>query len=155
MGKKFWFGVMAALILCAFCTTESSPDTDDIANDLSTAIEELQTGEVNAGVERILGAVTGAAESAGLSEDFMRKMTEIREQENFFSPNTPVLLRDAFELAGYDVEFPDSTGEVGTVAEAVRMKLQEAQERIRMGDSNQAVRKLLESLMVMMPAPPQ
>jgi len=155
MKKWLWAGFIGVLILSTFCAKESATEADEIVKNLSIAMDRFESGMVPDGVDLVLDSVLKAAEGAGIPQEFMDNMTAIKGQKTFFSPETPALLREAYQLTGHDLEIPEPSGEIGAVAEAVRIKLLAAQEHLRMGERQNAVRSLLESLMVMMPSSPQ
>jgi len=155
MKTWIWLGCLVVLMLCAFCAKESTTDADEVIGNLSMAMNKFQSGMVPEGVDLVLDSVMKAAEGAGIPREFKGTMTAIGGQEKFFSPETPALLREAYQMTGHDLEIPESSGEIGTVAEAVRIKLLAAQENLRTGERQDAVRSMLESLMVMMPTSPQ
>ncbi|GEM_PF-4870768 len=155
MKKWLWLGFWSVLLLCVFCAKKSTTEADKVVNNLSVAMDKFQSGMVSEGVELVLDSIMKAAEGTGLPRDFEEKIRMIGGGENFFSSATPALLREAYQLTGHDLEMPEPSGEIGAVAEAVGMKLVAAQENLRAGKKQDAVRSLLESLMVMMPASPR
>ena len=155
MKRWFWLGCLAALSLCILCAKKSTTEADKVIGNLSLAMDKFQSGMVPEGVGLVLDSVMKAAEGADFPRDFEDKIMMIGGPKNFFSPETPALLREAYQLTGHDLEMPGPSGEIGAVAETVGIKLLAAQEHLRAGEKHDAVRSLLESLMVMMPASPR
>jgi len=145
---------------------ESNPIAEIIRNNLLTAIDQLEKGNVEKGAELILDAIILAKPSGDMPEGFESKILSAKDKfqhKNYaegvdFISEALLIFKASANLPGEkdkeertDIEQKQKKDEPSTIAETIRRNILSAIDEFEKGNADKGVILLLEALQLFSP----